>query len=490
MKKNPSTILFATLLALGAAALLYGQSASGGVSGTVTDPAGAAIPGAAVVLRNTATNIETTAGTNASGLFTFVNVQPGPYRLTVRTTGFKSAQVPEFTVDVNQTVTQNMTLSIGAVTETVTVESQAEMIQPSSAELGSVIPQKAVQDLPLNGRNFTQLLTLTPGATPVTTSQATIGNNDGNTVALPQSGFSNPSIHGQWNRSSVYFLDGIINTDFRTTTYTILPEIDLIQEFKVQSHNDKAEYGGAAGGIINVVSKSGTNELHGSAFEFVRNDFFNARDTLAEAKRNGPFPFRQNQFGATATGPIIKNRMFFSGGYNGWRYTKPVGTLLRVPTAQEIAGDFSKSIIARDLYDPATDPRTPFPGNVIPGSRISPMVQGFIKTYFAPPNYADPVFNAIASKPQVNNDNGWQVKVDYQINNANSAWFRYSAMNASQITPTNDVQGNSFVMNAKNFGGGIIHIFSPALILDVRGGYATRPFTITAYHDMPLAAAT
>src|SRR5262245_14513331 len=170
MKENPGTILFATLLALGLVALLYGQSASGEVNGTVTDPAGAAIPGAAVVLRNTATNIETTSGTNASGLFTFVNVQPGLYTLAIKTTGFKSAQVPEFTVAVNQTVTQNVALSIGSVNETVTVQSQAELIQPSSAELGSVILQKAVQDLPLNGRNFTQLLTLTPGATPVNTS--------------------------------------------------------------------------------------------------------------------------------------------------------------------------------------------------------------------------------------------------------------------------------------------------------------------------------
>src|SRR5437868_9044154 len=264
MLKKRRQVLLAALLALCAASLMYGQSAAGGVNGTVSDPARAAVPGATVTLRNVATNIETTAMTNGNGFFTFVNVQPGQYNLTVKTAGFRAAQVPEFTVGVNQTVTQDMALTIGAVNETVTVQAQGELIQQSSAELGSVISQKAVQDLPLNGRNFTQLLTLTPGATPVTTSQATLGNNDGNTVALPNSGWSNPSIHGQWNRSSVYFLDGIINTDFRTTTYTILPDIDLIQEFKVQSHNDKSEYGGVAGGIINVVSKSGSNEFHGS----------------------------------------------------------------------------------------------------------------------------------------------------------------------------------------------------------------------------------
>jgi len=492
-------VLRTILLAACAAALLYGQAATGGANGTVTDPAGAAVPGATVVLRNTATNLETAATSNSSGLFTFVNVQPGAYTLTVRHPGFKAARA-EFAVGVNQTVTQDMSLAIGQVNETVMVEAQAELIQQSSAELGSVVPQKAVQDLPLNGRNFTQLLTLTPGATPVSTSQgASIGTNDGNTVALPQSGFSNPSIHGQWNRSSIYFLDGIINTDFRTTTYTLLPEVDLIQEFKVQSHNDKAEYGGVAGGIINVVSKSGTNELHGSAFEFVRNDFFNARDTFAEGKRNSPFPFRQNQFGATVSGPIFKNKTFFSGGYDGWRYSKPIGTLIRVPTADEIAGDFSHSIIARNIYDPATtapDPnngsllvRQPFPGNIIPSSRISPMVQGFIKTYFAPPNYSDPTYNAIVSDPQVNTDNGWQAKIDHQFNTNNSAWFRYSSMRTNQVTPASNVQGNTFFMDARNFGGGFVHLFSPSLMLDVRGGFASRPFTLTSYSQTGLSAA-
>src|SRR5690348_9835665 len=163
------TILIA-LTALCAAAL-YGQAATGGVNGTVTDPKRAAVAGAMVTLHNTGTNIDSVATTNGNGFLTFVNVQPGQYTLTVKTAGFKAAQVPEFVVGVNQTVTQDMALSIGEVNETVTVQSQADLIQQSSAELGSVIPQKAVQDLPLNGRNFTQLLTLTPGATPVTTSQ-------------------------------------------------------------------------------------------------------------------------------------------------------------------------------------------------------------------------------------------------------------------------------------------------------------------------------
>jgi len=226
--------LIAMVVFCGSGSCLFGQAANGGVNGTVTDPAKASIPGATVILKNRGTNIENTALTNASGVFTFINVQPGQFTLTVRGPGFKLAEVPEFTVGVNQTVTEDVSLSIGGVNESVVVQGQAELVQMSSTELGSVISQHAVQQLPLNGRNFTQLLTLTPGATPVSTSQsASIGTNDGNTVALPNSSYSNPSIHGQWNRSSIYYLDGVINTDFRTTTYTLLPEIDLVQEFKV-----------------------------------------------------------------------------------------------------------------------------------------------------------------------------------------------------------------------------------------------------------------
>ena len=501
MERNLRTVFALLFVAVSTPGLLHSQTATGGVNGTITDPAKAAVPGATVTLRNTATNLQTTANSNSSGFFTFVNVQPGPYTLSVTHPGFKAVRLPEFTVGVNQMVTQDLALTLGQVNETVTVEAQAKLIQQSSAELGSIVPEKAVEDLPLNGRNFTQLLTLTPGATPVSTSQgASIGTNDGNTVALPQSGFSNPSIHGQWNRSSIYFLDGIINTDFRTTTYTLLPDVDLIEEFKVQSHNDKAEYGGVAGGVINVVSKSGGNQFHGSAFEFVRNDFFNARDTLVEGKRNSPFPFRQNQFGATFSGPIFKNKTFFSGGYDGWRYSKPVGTLIVVPTAAEISGDFSHSIIGRNIYDPTTtgsDPNNPslltrqqFPGNIIPPSRISPMMQGFIKAYFAPPSYSDPAFNGIVSDPQVNTDDGWQIKIDHQINASNNAFFRYSSMRTNQITPATNVQGNTFLMNARNFGGGIVHLFSPSLMLDVRGGFASRPFTLTTYSQTPLSAAT
>jgi hypothetical protein len=212
------------------------------------------------------------------------------------------------------------------------VPAQAQLVDSTTTELGTVIAQKVVNDLPLNGRNFTQLLTLAPGVTPVSTAQnRSIGCCEGN-VGIPGSGFSDASFHGQENRSKLYFFDGIINTNIRGPTYIVIPNIDLIQEFKVVGHDSKTEFGGATGGVVNMVSSSGTNKFHGSAFEYVRNNYFDARDSFADRSSTGPAPFRQNQFGATVTGPIIKGKTFFSFGYDGWRYSKPSQSFAYVPT--------------------------------------------------------------------------------------------------------------------------------------------------------------
>jgi hypothetical protein len=248
------------------------------------------------------------------------------------------------------------------VSETVEIVSGTEVIQSATTELGTVISERSVQELPLNGRNFTQLLTLTPGVTPVSTSQnRSIGGVEGN-VGLPGSGFSDASFHGQPNRSKLYFFDGIINTNIRGPNYIVIPNIDAIQEFKVVGHDAKAEFGGATGGIVNMVSKSGGNDLHGSAFEFVRNDAFDARNSFdvcttarcpaGQTVPKKPLPFRQNQFGGFVSGKIFKNRTFFSGGYDGWRYSQPGLGLAYVPTAAEINGDFTNTPFRRQIYNP------------------------------------------------------------------------------------------------------------------------------------------
>src|SRR3989442_946242 len=342
------------LLTLDSGVALKAQTATGEVNGTVTDPNGAAVPGAMVKLINQATKGESEATANQSGYFTFVSLKPASYTLMVETKGFKKSLTNAFALGVSETVTQNVKLSVGEMSEVVEVTAGSELVQSSSSELGSVINERTVEDLPLNGRNFTQLLTLTPGVTPVSTSQnRSIGGVEGN-VGIPGSGFVDPSFHGQENRSKLYFFDGIINTNIRGPTYIVLPNVDLVQEFKVVGHDAKAEFGGATGGVVNMVSKSGGNKFHGSAFEYVRNDAFDARNTFNDNTRSKPAPFRQNQFGAILSGPIFKDKTFFSGGYDGWRYSQPGSALSWAPTAAEIAGDFSASTGARvkQIFNP------------------------------------------------------------------------------------------------------------------------------------------
>jgi hypothetical protein len=486
------------------------------VSGTVSDPNGAAVPGASVRLINQATKIESATTTNEDGYFTFVNINPAMYTLRVEVQGFKGVQSAPFDVGVNDVVTQNVALTIGAVSETVEVMAGAELIQQASSDLGTVIPEKVVQDLPLNGRNFTQLLTLTPGVTPVSTSQnRSVGGVEGN-VGIPGSGFADPSFHGQENRSKLYFFDGIINTNVRGPTYIVIPNIDLVQEFKVVGHDSRADYGGAAGGVVNMVSKSGGNNFHGSAFEYVRNDAFDARNpfdvcTTARCKPgqgvpDEPLPFRQNQFGATLTGPVFKNRTFFSAGYDGWRYSQPTLALSYVPTVAEINGDFTNTPFRRKIYNPYS---TRLVGNnfvrdefrcdasgvplaingqkqqnqaigapcfKIPQALIFAPMQNFFRTYSPTPNLTgDPTNNFAQIRPSTNNSNSFQVRIDHRFSDRDTIFFRYTQQNVTVFNPIGTDGSTAGSGKGRNYGGAWTHTFTPSLIFDIRAGYAGRP---------------
>ncbi|HZE73179.1 MAG TPA: TonB-dependent receptor [Pyrinomonadaceae bacterium] len=515
LKITAATLLF-TLVCVGT---LLGQTATGTVNGTIVDPNGAAVPGAVVKLINQATNIETEVTASGSGYFTFVNLKPGKYVLRVEVQGFKGVQTPPFDVGVSETVTQNVDLTVGQVSETVEVNAAGELVQKSSSELGTVISEKAVEDLPLNGRNFTQLLTLTPGVTPVSTSQnRTIGGVEGN-VGIPGSGFADPSFHGQQNRSKLYFYDGIINTNIRGPTYIVIPNIDLVQEFKVVGHDAKGEFGGATGGVVNMVSRSGGNSFHGSAFEYVRNDAFDARNpfdvcTSARCKPgqgvpDSPLPFRQNQFGAILTGPIIKNRTFFSVGYDGWRYSQPTLALSYVPTAAEIAGDFTSTPFRRRIFNPystrQTAPNTfirdefrcdasgnPLPVDAqkrqnqsigtpcfkIPQALIFAPMQQFFQTYAAKPNLSFPgdVTNNFAQgRSGTNDSNGYQVRIDHRFSDDDNVFFRFTQQRVTVFNPIGDQGSTAGSSAGRNYGGAWTHLFGPNVIMDVRAGYAGRP---------------
>ncbi len=465
----------------------FAQSTVGGVNGTVSDTSGALVPGGNVTLSNLGTGFEVTVTANSSGFFRFVNVQPGDYNLVVEQTGFKTALVPAFNVGVNQTVTQNVTLEIGNVTETIEVLAQAEQLQQSTSELGTVIGVQTVEDLPLNGRNYTQLLTLTPGATPISTAQSNgIGANDLANVGVPGASFSNPSIHGQWNRMNIHLLDGLNNTNYIGNMYVIPPIVDAIEEFKVQSHNDKAEFGGVLGGIINVISKTGTNEFHGSVWEFLRNSALTARDPFGDAANEKPATFRQNQFGAAVGGPIARNKTFFHAAYEGWRYSRPRSNRYYVPTSEQLGGDFSNWPTGRVLFDPLTtrtDPetgalmRTPFQGNMIPSSRLNQPMQAYLRGYYDSPNLTgDADFNVVNNDPSTNNADNYQVRADHNFSDMDRAWFRFSMIDGAQLDPVTQLINSVGEFPFFNYGGGWFHSFSPNVVMDHSFGYAKDPY--------------
>ncbi len=480
-------------------AMLWGQTSFGGVNGTVSDGSGAVVPGANVVLTNADTAIDNDTTTNGSGFFTFVNLRPGRYSLKIESPGFKAVEVPVFPVGTNQTVVQNVALEVGAVTETVEVTTQGELLQASSAELGNVIEEEVVHDLPLNGRNFTQLILLNTGVSPVSTAQGDkreMGfGTEGNT-GLPGSTIANASIQGQQNRSKVYYYDGIINTSIRGTSYTVVPDIDMIQEFKVQAHNDKAEYGGVTGGVVNMTSKSGTNRFHGSGVWLVRNDFFDARDPFADSQRTDPPPFRQNQFAVSGGGPIVRNKTFFYAGYDGWRYRDVDNQQLQVPTDAIVSGDFSNSFYGKDIFNPFSQRvnsagelvRDQFANNTIPSSMINQQMSGLLDTYRVRPNLGgDPSYNFRQQRSRKHDANSYQIRLDHHFSTKDNVFFRWNEQRLNILDPTGDRSGTTRDGINRNYGGGWIHSFSPTVILELRGGAATQPNTsINNQHEAGL----
>jgi hypothetical protein len=490
------------ILGLGAQ-LSVAQTEKASVSGRVTDQNNAAVPDTQVQIRNTDTDIVTSVKTNGEGIYVISSLNPGNYVMNVNKQGFRAVSVTGVTLNVQDNLSRNFLLQVGSTAESVTVTAESGEVQTTTSDLGTVINQKAIHELPLNGRSFSQLLTLTPGATPISTSQSQgVGVNDLDNLGVPTASVAQPAIQGQFNRSNLYLLDGVINTELTTSAFIMPPIIDAMQEFKVQSHDDQAEYGSVLGGVVNIVTRSGTNQLHGSAWEFLRNNAFDARDYFKDQFRTSPSAFRQNQFGGVISGPVLlpklyngRNRTFFTFAYEGWRFSQAAQTKYTVPTNAELAGDFSA--VTNPIFDPATSPRTQFvsssnPGagnynpactvpagclNMIPVNRLDPIMVKFIQTYYARPNLTGAgVFNAIVTSPHVDNSNHYNFRVDEQIGSKDNVFFRYDRLNVVDITPF-DISGTfADSVPALNIGVGWTHVFSPALLLENHVGRAQRPF--------------
>ncbi len=469
-----------------------GQQATANVNGVVKDPSGAAIANAQIELLNVNTGVVRRTATSTDGIYNFPSVVPGTYSMQASALGFSSVSQPAVTLEVGQTATFDFQMKIGATTSTVTVNAIAPTLETSTSELGTVVAPKEMNDLPLNGRNFTELLTILPGTVNLNTDQNSGGGGGWNGASIGQ--FSFPAVNGARNRSNIFILDGANDLNTLSGTYNYAPIVDAIQEFKSQGHNDLAEYGGAAGASVSVVTKSGTNQYHGVVWEYLRNQVMDTRGYFEEARA----PLRQNQYGASVGGPLSipklyngKNRTFFYVAWEGYKYASKSETGALAPTAAMDSGDFSA--LGVTIYDPATTTlvggqytRESFtqeynegPGNTtlcngdincIPSSRFDPISNLYLP--LIPTGSATVVNGQNIFYPQ-NSDasqNSGTLRVDQNFGNNNQVSFRYSQFDLYKTNPS-DTIGSAFVhVPGHNYIGHWTHEFSPSTFSDVYFG--------------------
>jgi hypothetical protein len=479
----------------------FGQSSSSAINGVVTDPVQAVVPGVKVTLRNVDTNVVRTTVSNSGGDYFFSSVPPARYTLTFSAPSFQTETISAFEVAVAQAVTINATLKVGDVSQSVTVEAAGTQVESSTAQLGTVIDEKAVNDLPLDGRNFTQLLTLTPGVTPISTGQNSSASNTA-VVASSTTNYAFPSINGAGNRSTIYLVDGMNDNQAWYNTYAVPPIIDTVQEFKINSHND-SQYGGSLGGVVNIVTKAGTNSYHGSAWEYIRNNGFDALPYIAS-----PPSYHLNTFGGQMGGPIRiphlydgRNKTFFEIGAEGSHYSKAGSSNILIPTPAQLNGDFSSAstgvtksgtCVAGDtkveaypcqLYDPtiannATTPRRPgYLGNQIPVSEMNPYSLAFVKAVFGSatpitiPGIAPTTDNFQITDPTRQLVYNYTGRIDQHIGAKDFIFFRYAGIQWYQTAPsTLPTLFTSTQIPAQQYGVNWNHVFNPTTSMQVQYG--------------------
>jgi len=451
------------------------QLVTADVLGTVTDTTGAVIPNAKVTLLNTGTGISASMKSNATGEFLFSHVQIGTFKITVEATGFKTFMANGITAGANDRVRIGAKLDIGNQVETVEVQASAAVeLQTDSSDIGSQISANAVADMPVNGRNVYDLLALQAGTTSST------GSSDP-TDARPTMAFS---ANGQ---SSVYnnnMIDGMDNNERSLGSVAVEPSMDALEEVRVETNMYSAEYSRTGGGIANLITKSGTNKFHGTLFEFIRNDAFDAYPWTSSGENKTKAELRQNQFGGSFGGPILKNKAFFFGDYQGWRQVQGAIKKLMVPTAAEYASihGYTKGGTI-DLADQW--------GSTVSVSNVNPL--GLAYVMMSPKPLCDGAtgcdssdsYNWYGSANQIQHANTYDGRVDYHINDKNTLFGRLSYNKTDTTKPganptTTIVNGDSHTYSAgtninpvveKNIALDYVHVFSPAALFEGKASY-------------------
>lgn len=458
-------------LCFGLQGTAHAQLSTADILGTVTDSTGAVVPNARVTVTNKGTSVTRTVTTDSSGNYDVTLLPVGVYSIKVEIAGFKSASVNNLSVEAGDRARADTQLQAGAVDQVVSVEAQTPLLQADSATVSSTVTALAVQDLPLNGRNFVQLVQLVPGANEGPGNGLTSGARPDDRRQT-----SSFSVNGQDDTLNNTTIDGIDDNERIIGTIGIKPSVESINEISVQTNSYTAEAGRTAGGVVNIITRSGTNRFHGSAYEFFRNDIFDARQVK---QTNGNKPeLRQNQFGGSLGGPIFKDRTFFYGDYEGLRQVSGITYQSTVPTIDEynninsVNGGSPQALVNA--------------GNQTAGYAISSVALNYLKLYPAPNagGVGQLTNNYIVSPNRTQNSNAADVRIDHKFNDRNVFFGRWNYVNVGTFTPqalgtTNGIQvsGGRYIFagpavdKAQQFGFGFTHTFTQNLLIDLRAGY-------------------
>ncbi len=461
----------AVLCALAGTSMAHAQLTTADIVGTVTDPSGAVVASAQVVAKNLATNETRTVTTGNSGDYAFNLLQPGHYSITVTAQGFKATVVNNLGIEAGDRARSDAKLQTGDTSETISVEAVTPLLQSESATVSTTVTSQAVQDLPLNGRNYVQLVQLVPGANEGPGNGLTSGARPDD---RRQS--SSISVNGQDDTLNNFTIDGFDNNERVIGTSGVRPNVEGMQEISVQTNSYAPEAGRTAGGVINVVTKSGTNRFHGSAYEYFRNDIFDARQVL---QNTGSKPeLRQNQFGGSIGGPIFRDKTFFFGDYEGLRQVSGVTYQSTVPTIDEyyninsLNGGSPAALIAQ--------------GAGTQGHTLDPIALNYLKLFPAPNTGAvgQLTNNYVVSPNRVSNSNVFDVRIDHHFNSNNLFYGRYTYNKVNSTIPpalgvSNGLQisGGRYIFAgpasdaAQQFAFDYTHIFNGNLLVDLKAGF-------------------
>ncbi|MBV8830650.1 MAG: carboxypeptidase regulatory-like domain-containing protein, partial [Acidobacteriaceae bacterium] len=454
----------------------YGQG-FGTIVGTITDPSGGVVPGATVTVTDPATGLTRQEMTNDQGYFVVPTLRPSTYNLKISAGGFSPSEQNNVKLLADQTATVSVSLSVGAASQAVSVSGEAPQVNTSTSTLSEVVEQRRVVDLPLNGRNAASLLLVVAGAMPAPANDV----DQGNTKTFPT--VVTVSTNGARQNQVSFRLDGANNNDIYTNSNQPFPFPDALQEFSVQTSDYGAQYGGNAGGVVNIVTKSGTNDLHGDLFEFNRNYIFNARNFFASQRDQ----LKRNQYGGTIGGPVVipklyhgKDKTFFFFGYQGTKI-RNVGntTSAFVPTAPERTGNFSALLSANDPANPfhkrvQINDRNAnaIPGNILQPSQLDPAALNFLK-YLPQAGGNGQIFY---SQPIVQDFSEYVARGDHSFSENDRLSLRYfydSFTNQGFLDPANYLSFQNFAnIIAQNALLGETHIFGPSAVNDFRLSYS------------------